>query len=119
MKICNGGTPLNVTLPGDAGVGDTVTTVVTLPTGGTLTLTHVLTAADITAGSISQLIPSSALTQDGTWTTSTTVTDLAGNTSAPRTGSFVLDTMAAAMRRAPESEWPALVQALLDRVPLP
>ncbi len=90
--LSNGGTPLNVTLPGDAGVGDTVTTVVTLPTGGTLTLTHVLTAADITAGTISQLIPTSALTQDGTWTTSTTVTDLAGNASAPRTGSFVLDT---------------------------
>ncbi len=90
--LSNGGTPINVTLPGDALVGDTVTTVVTLPTGGTLTLSHVLTAADIAAGSIGQLIPTSALTQDGTWSTSTTVTDLAGNTSAPRTGSFVLDT---------------------------
>jgi hypothetical protein len=87
-----GGTPLNVTLPGDAQVGDTVTTVVTLPTGSTLTLTHVLTAADITAGSISQLIPTSALTVDGAWTTSTTVTDTAGNVSPPQAGSFILDT---------------------------
>jgi hypothetical protein len=90
--LSSGGTPLAVTLPGDALVGDTVTTVVTLPDGSTLTLGHVLTAADIAAGSINQVIPSSALTLDGTWTTSTTVTDLAGNISPARPGSFVLDT---------------------------
>jgi hypothetical protein len=90
--LSNGGTPIAVTLPGDAAVGDTVTTVVTLPDGSTLTLSQVLTAADISAGAISQTIPASALTLDGTWATSTTVTDISGNASAPRAGSFVLDT---------------------------
>jgi len=89
-KASGGGVPLQVTLPNDAQVGDTVTTVVTLPDHTTLTLSTVLSAADIAAGQIPQLIPTTALTQDGTWTTSTTLTDAAGNSSAPQTDSFRL-----------------------------
>ena len=87
-----GGTPLVVTLPTNAAVGDTVTSIITKPDGSTLTLTSVLTAADISAGTVSQLIPTSALTVDGAWTTSTTIADVAGNTSPARAGGFTLDT---------------------------
>ena len=89
-----GGTPLNITLPYDALAGDTVNTVVTQPDGTTLTLSTVLNAADISAGTITQIIPTAELDIDGSWTTSTTITDPAGNTGAPRAGSFTLDTTA-------------------------
>ena len=88
----NGGTPLDISLPGDAAVGDVVTTIVTLPDNTTLTLNTVLTVADVAAGTITQLIPTSALIVDGAWTTSTTLTDMAGNTGPARAGGFVLDT---------------------------
>ena len=87
-----GGTPLDISLPGNAAVGDVVTTTVTLPNGSTRTLSSVLTAADLAAGTVTQVIPTADLTVDGTWSTSTTVTDLAGNTGPARTRSFVLDT---------------------------
>jgi hypothetical protein len=45
--VSDGGTPLVITLPADARVGDTVATVVTKPGGGTITLTTVLSAADL------------------------------------------------------------------------
>ncbi|MBU6188747.1 MAG: FG-GAP repeat protein, partial [Betaproteobacteria bacterium] len=100
-----GGTPIVVTLPANAKVGDTVTTVVTNPNGTATTLTTVLTAADLPASqggtatgsgpfTISQVVPSAALTVDGAWTTSTTITDVAGNASAPTAGGFTLDVTA-------------------------
>jgi VCBS repeat-containing protein len=94
------GTPIQIALPKDAVVGDTVTTVVTKPDRSTLTLAHVLTAADIAAGTLIQTIPagelknSNAQYMDGAWVTSTTVTDAAKNVSAPVGGGFVLDTTA-------------------------
>ena len=91
-----GGTPLNITLPAGSQAGDVVKTVVTQPDGSVLVLSTTLTAANITAGSISQLIPTSALNTDGAWTTSTTITDTAGNTGLPSTGGFTLDTTAPA-----------------------
>ena len=91
-RASGGNTQVTTVLPADAVAGDVVTTLVTKPDGSTLVLTTVLTAADIAVGRINQAIATSELNVDGTWTTSTTVTDLAGNTSAPRTGSFVLDT---------------------------
>ncbi|WP_143473853.1 Ig-like domain-containing protein [Limnohabitans sp. G3-2] len=100
-----GGTPLDISLPGNAAVGDVVTTTVTLPNGSTLTLSSVLTAADLAAGTVTQVIPTANLTVDGTWSTHTTVTDLAGNTGPARAGSFVLDTTAPA---APAADVAAL-----------
>ncbi|MFZ4650640.1 MAG: Ig-like domain-containing protein [Rubrivivax sp.] len=62
------GTTLTVRLPAGAAVGDVVTTTLTRPDGGTFTLTSTLSAADITAGEISQAVSASALTQaDGAW----------------------------------------------------
>lgn len=89
-----GGTPLVTTLPSGLVAGDVVTSVVTKPDGTTLTLSTVITAADINAGTISQIIPTAELDQQGYWSTSTTIADQAGNTSAPAPGSFTLDTAA-------------------------
>lgn len=94
------GTPVVVTLPADAVAGDTVTTVVTKPDGTKLTLTHVLTAADVAGKTLTQLVPASELKDangqymDGTWTLTTTVTDAAKNVSTPVDNQFVLDTTA-------------------------
>jgi VCBS repeat-containing protein len=94
------GTAVNVTLPADALVGDTVSTLYTRPDGTKQTLTHVLTAADIAAKSITQIIPVADLQDtsgkyiDGTWTLVTTVTDAAKNVSTPVQSTFVLDTTA-------------------------
>jgi VCBS repeat-containing protein len=96
------GTALDVALPADAVVGDTLTTVVTRPDGSTFNLVHVLTAADIAAKGVRQSIPEASLKDangkyiDGTWTTTTTLTDAAKNVSTAATGSFVLDTTAPA-----------------------
>ncbi|MEB3265106.1 MAG: Ig-like domain-containing protein, partial [Cyanobacteriota bacterium] len=87
----NGGTPLVVDLPANALVGETVTTLVTKPGGATLTLSTVLTAADLAAGSITQTIPTADLSPDGNWTTSTTLVDPSGNVSPASTNSFSLD----------------------------
>jgi hypothetical protein len=92
------GVALVVNLPNDAVAGDTLTSVVTKPDGSTLTLTHVLTAADITAGQTTQTVPQAQLMSggstptylDGAWTTSTTLTDTAGNTSPAQTDGFKL-----------------------------
>jgi VCBS repeat-containing protein len=92
------GTALDVALPADAVVGDTLTTVVTKPDGSTFNLVHVLTAADIEAKGVRQSIPDASLKDangkyiDGTWTTTTTLTDAAKNVSTAATGGFVLDT---------------------------
>jgi hypothetical protein len=99
----NSGTPLVITLPADARVGDTVTTTVTQPGGGTLTLTTVLSASDLppaqggqASGSgpftVTQVIPSSRLSPDGVWSTSTSISDTAGNAGSPAIGAFTLDT---------------------------
>jgi hypothetical protein len=77
-------------------VGDTVTSVITDPNRGTTTLTHVLTAADVATGEITQTIPARVLATDGSldgpWTTTTTVTDVAGNVSPVADSGFILDT---------------------------
>lgn len=94
------GTPVLVTLPTDAIAGDTVTTVVTKPDGTKLTLSHALTADDMAAKTLTQLVPASELKDangqymDGTWTLTTTVTDAANNVSTPVDSQFVLDTSA-------------------------
>jgi VCBS repeat-containing protein len=94
------GTTVEITLPTDAVAGDTVTTVLTDPNGKPQTLTHVLTAADIAAKSITQNIPVANLKDangnfiDGTWKVTTIVTDAAKNVSTAVDSSFVLDTTA-------------------------
>ena len=93
-KSSVGGTPVEITLPADAQAGDVVKTIVTKPDGTTMTLTTVLTAADITAGTISQVISTAALSQEGAWSTSTTITDAAGNSTTAPTVGFTLDTTA-------------------------
>jgi VCBS repeat-containing protein len=98
------GSAVKVSLPADALVGDTVTTVLTKPDGSKQTLTHVLTAQDIAAKSITQIIPVADLKDangnyiDGTWVLTTTVTDAAKNVSTPVQSTFVLDT------KAPETD---------------
>jgi hypothetical protein len=106
-----GGTPIVTTLPAGLEVGDTVTTVVTNPNGTTTTLTTVLTTGDISAGSISQVVPSSALTVDGAWTTSTSIRDVAGNTSGATAGAFTLDTTAPSAPAVALPESPNTVNA--------
>ena len=70
------GVQMTVTLPADARVGDTVTTVVTAPDGTQLTLSHVVLAAELPAAqggtatgsgpfTIAQTVPLSALQPGG------------------------------------------------------
>ncbi|MFZ6751674.1 beta strand repeat-containing protein, partial [Undibacterium sp. Ren11W] len=78
---------VTVALPGTANAGDTLTI-----TDGTTPQSHVLTAAEITAGTYSSTVAKQA---EGTnLTVTATVTDLAGNVSAPGADSAVLDTIA-------------------------
>lgn len=107
--LSGGGAPIVVTIPSNARVGDVVTTVVTKPNGqGTVTISTTLTAADLPPAqggtavgngpfTVTQLIDTADLTSlnvEGVWSTSTTITDVAGNISSPVSGSFTLDTVA-------------------------
>ena len=78
-----------VTLPAGAAVGDTITI-----SDGDFVSTHVLTADDLAAGSIAATLP--AASDGATVTASATLTDAAGNTSAPAADSADLDTTAPA-----------------------
>ena len=89
-----GGTPLVVTLPSDAAVGYTLTMTVTKPDNTTVTYTKVLTQAEITAQAFTQVIPTAVLNQEGSWATSTTLTDLVNRVSTATTAGFTLDTVA-------------------------
>ncbi|MEI6762228.1 MAG: Ig-like domain-containing protein, partial [Betaproteobacteria bacterium] len=96
-RITDGGVPVVTTLSAGARVGDIVNTLVLLPGGGTRTLSNVLTQYDISAGRISQLLPASALTTDGAYSASTTLTSgVTGLTSPATVNSFTLDTKAPA-----------------------
>jgi hypothetical protein len=72
-----------VKLAANAEAGDIVTTVMTRPDGSTVTLTILLKASDVASGQISQQIAAMDLAADGNYSASTTVTDIAGNQSAP------------------------------------
>ncbi|MFZ6750822.1 retention module-containing protein, partial [Undibacterium sp. Ren11W] len=80
---------VSVALPGTAKAGDTLTI-----TDGTTPQSHVLTAAEITAGTYSTSVAKPA--EGANLTVTATVTDIAGNVSAPGTDSTVLDTTATA-----------------------
>jgi VCBS repeat-containing protein len=89
------GTTLEVGLPADAVAGDILKTVVKKPDGTTFSLAPVtLTAAMIAAKTVTHTIPAADLKGDGVWTTSSTLTDAAGNASTPIEGTFTLDTTA-------------------------
>ena len=91
----DGGVPVVTTLAAGARVGDSVTTVVTNPNGTQTTLNRTLTQDDISAGQISQLFPASALTTDGAYSASTTLTSsVTGLTSLATVNTFTLDTLA-------------------------
>ncbi|MFZ6751703.1 hypothetical protein, partial [Undibacterium sp. Ren11W] len=80
---------VTVALPGTAKAGDTLTI-----TDGTTPQSHVLTAAEITAGTYSSTVAKPA--EGANLTVTATVTDQAGNVSAPGTDSATLDTTATA-----------------------
>ena len=89
------GTTLEVGLPADAVAGDILKTVLKKPDGTTFSLAPVtLTAAMIAAKTVTHTIPAAELKGDGVWTTSSTLTDAAGNPSTPIEGTFTLDTTA-------------------------
>jgi len=89
------GTTIDVGLPADAVVGDVLKTVVKKPDGTSFSFAPVtLTAAMIAAKTVMHIIPAGDLKGDGVWTTSSTLTDAAGNASAPIEGTFTLDTIA-------------------------
>ena len=86
------GTPINLMLSAQGrAAGDIVSTVITRPDGSTFTVQTTLTPTDITNGTAVQSIDASKLTIDGVWTTTTTITDLAGNVGASTSSNFTLD----------------------------
>ena len=94
--LSDSGTDVVTTLPADAKVGDVVKTVATRPDGTTYTLTdYTVQSADLTAGYVTQTIPSNELSNanNGIWATSTTITDKAGNVSPAMAQNFKLDTV--------------------------
>ena len=84
------GVPVAITLPGDAVSGDTVT----INTGTGTPIEVVLSAADITAGSITPTLPTANIPASGTLTASVTITDAAGNTGSAATDTSNVDTAA-------------------------
>ncbi|MRR50592.1 MAG: Ig-like domain-containing protein [Rhodocyclaceae bacterium] len=78
---------VRIALPSNAVANETLTV-----TDGTTSQTHVLTAADITAGHYDTTFAKPA--EGGTLTVSATFTDLTGNVSTPSTDSAKLDTTA-------------------------
>lgn len=90
------GVALVIGLPGNAPAGSRVDTVLTRPDGSTLTLRSTLTAADIAAGSINQVLSASSLADNGRYQASVSVVTPAGSSSVPVGRSFVVDTVAPA-----------------------
>ena len=84
------GVSVDITLPGDAVAGDTVT----VDTGTGTPIEVILSAADITAGSITPTLPTANIPASGTLTASVTVTDTAGNTGSAATDTSNVDTAA-------------------------
>ncbi|MBD1567719.1 Ig-like domain-containing protein, partial [Vibrio sp. S12_S33] len=85
------GVETNVTIPEGVEVGDTVTLTITNPDGSTTEQTYTVTQTDVDTGSASITIPS--LTDEGTYSVTSSISDAAGNTTAESTPvTFDLDT---------------------------
>jgi Bacterial Ig-like domain len=72
-----------VALPSNAVAGDTLTLVVTQPSGTSVTYTKVLTASDIGANETVFTIAPSALASTGNYSAVASITDIAGNLGSP------------------------------------
>ncbi|THA03943.1 hypothetical protein [Rodentibacter pneumotropicus] len=77
------GVQVNVTLPKNTKAGDTVTVTVTKPDGSTVTVDHVVTDADETAGKAAVTIPTTEITADGDYKVVAKVTTPDGQESKP------------------------------------
>ncbi|MEY4212974.1 MAG: hypothetical protein RL458_1200, partial [Pseudomonadota bacterium] len=82
-------------LPATARPGDSVSTVVNLPNGSTLTLVDILTAAQIADGSITRTLSPAQLATDGLYKAAISLVTQVGQ-SAPVRSSFIVDTEAPA-----------------------
>ncbi|MEZ5488305.1 MAG: Ig-like domain-containing protein [Steroidobacteraceae bacterium] len=102
----NGGVPVTVALPAGLVAGDVVTLLVDGPGAADTTLTHPLTAANLTAGNVSVLIPTAALATNGGYSVTARITDLAGNAgSVSPANTFTVD------RTAPAAPTVSIVEA--------
>jgi len=88
------GVALAVGLPGNLAAGSRVETVLTRPDGSTLTQRRTLTSADVSAGSIDQVLAASSLAENGRYQVSASVITPAGASSLPVSRSFVVDAVA-------------------------
>jgi Bacterial Ig-like domain len=88
----DGGVPVVFALPGNAAVGD----VITVSIDGSAPISYTLIAADVTATSVSILIPTATVLAagQGTATVATTYTDAAGNPATPVNITLTIDTVA-------------------------
>ncbi|TNG93080.1 RTX toxin, partial [Pasteurellaceae bacterium UScroc12] len=82
-KELEDGVQTNVTLPTGTQAGDTVTLSVTNPDGSTSTVTHTVTEAEVTAGSVEVTIPKEQVPTDGNYSVVADIKDAAGNSSLP------------------------------------
>ena len=89
----SGGINFDIGLPATAHVGDTVSTVVTLPNGTTLTLVDVLSASQIAAGAITRTLTPAQLATDGLYNAAISLVTQVGQSAPVRTG-FIVDTTA-------------------------
>ncbi len=88
----NGGTPVTVALPTGTAAGATVALVLNVPGASPVTFGHLVTAAEATAGTYQEVIPSANLNTNGSYSVTGQVTDASGNlgtASAPN--NFIVD----------------------------
>lgn len=87
-----GGVPVVVALPVGLVAGDAVVLVLTRPSGGPATISHVLTAGEVAANTVTVLIPTATLATDGAHSLTASIRDAAGNTGAASSAiAFTLD----------------------------
>jgi Bacterial Ig-like domain len=87
----DGGVPVSVALPANAVAGD----VITVSIDGSTPVSYTVTAANVTAGTASVLIPTTdvALAGQGPAIVTTTYADAAGNAATPVTTNLTIDTV--------------------------
>jgi Bacterial Ig-like domain len=101
-----GGVPVTVTLPANAAAGD----VITVSIDGSTPVSYTVTAANVTAGNASVLIPTTDVTAagQGPAVVTTTYTDAAGNAAAPVLTNLTIDTVVPGAISATVPEGPVI-----------
>jgi hypothetical protein len=90
------GISINVSVPVNSAAGDVVSLSVNRPDGSSFLITHTLSAVEAASPTLEMLLPPQNIQSGTAYSVIATITDLAGNVSAPSTPTtFTLDTISA------------------------